>query len=44
MRGDEGECVALVDGVRASVEAGGGQRVAAGADHAPLVLLARGGG
>ena len=43
-RGDEGECVALVDGVRASAEAGGGRRVAAGAGHAPLVLLARGGG
>ena len=42
--GDVGVCVALVDGVRASAEAGGGRRVAAGAGHALLVLLARGGG
>ena len=36
--------VALVDASRASAEAGGGRRVAAGAGHALLVLLARGGG
>ena len=42
--GDVGVGVALVDASRASAEAGGGRRVAAGAGHALLVLLARGGG
>ena len=42
--GDVGVVVALVDASRASAEAGGGRRVAAGAGHALLVLLARGGG
>ena len=36
--------MALVGASGASAEAGGGRRVAAGAGHAPLVLLARGGG
>ena len=36
--------MAVVDASRASAEAGGGRRVAAGAGHALLVLLARGGG
>ena len=35
--------MALIDGVRASAEAGGGRRVAAGTGHALLVLLAGGG-
>ena len=39
-----GECVALVGASGASAKAGGGRRVAAGAGHAPLVLLTRGGG
>ena len=42
--GDVGVGVALVDASRASAEAGVGRRVAAGAGHALLVLLARGGG
>ena len=42
--GDVGVGVALVGASRASAEAGGGRRVAAGAYHALLVLLARGGG
>ena len=42
--GDVGVGVALVDASRASAEAGGGRRVAAGTGQAPLVLLARGGG
>ena len=42
--GDVGVGVALVDASGASAEAGGGRRVAAGAGHALLVLLARGGG
>ena len=42
--GDVGVGVALVDVSRASAEAGGGWRVAAGAGHALVVLLARGGG
>ena len=37
--GDVGVGVALVDASRASAEAGGGRRVAAGAGHALLVLL-----
>ena len=41
--GDVGVGVALVDASRASAEAGGGRRVAAGAGHALRVLLARGG-
>ena len=36
--------VAPLDASRASAEGGGGRRVAAGAGHAPLVLLAGGGG
>ena len=36
--------MALVDVSRASAEAGGGWRVAVGAGHALLVLLAGGGG
>ena len=43
-RGGVGVGVALVDASRASAEAGGGRRVAAGAGHALLILLARGGG
>ena len=43
-RGVQGVGVALVDASGASAEAGGGRRVAVGAGHAPLVLLARGGG
>ena len=39
-----GECVALVGASGASAEAGGGWRMVAGAGHALLVLLARGGG
>ena len=42
--GDVGVGVAPLDASRASTEAGGGRRVAAGADHALLVLLAGGGG
>ena len=42
--GDVGVGVALVDASSASAKAGGGRRVAAGAGHALLVLLARGGG
>ena len=38
--GDVGVGVALVDASRASAEAGGGRRVAAGAGHALRVLLA----
>ena len=41
---DVGVSVALLDASRASAEAGGGRRVAVGAGHALLVLLARGGG
>ena len=36
--------MALVGAPGASAEAGGGRRVAAGAGHTPLVLMARGGG
>ena len=43
-RGVQGVGVALVDASGASAEVGGGRHVAAGAGHAPLVLLARGGG
>ena len=42
--GDVGVGVAPLDVSRASAEAGGGRRVAAGAGHALLVLLAGGGG
>ena len=42
--GDVGVGMALMDASRASAEAGGGRRVVAGAGHALLVLLARGGG
>ena len=42
--GDVGVGVALVGTSRASAEARGGRRVDAGAGHALLVLLARGGG
>ena len=41
--GDVGVGVAPLDASRASAEAGGGRRVAAGAGHALLVLLAGGG-
>ena len=44
MRGGRGGRVASLDVSRASAEAGGGRRVAAGAGHALLVLLASGGG
>ena len=43
MRGGRGGRVALQGVSRASAEAGGGRRVAAGAGHALRVLLARGG-
>ena len=44
MRGGRAGRVASLDVSGTSAEAGGGRRVAAGAGHAPLVLLARGGG
>ena len=43
MRGRRGGRVALQGVSRASAEAGGGRRVAAGAGHALRVILARGG-
>ena len=43
MRGGHGGRVASLDVSKASVEAGGGRRVAAGAGHTLRVLLARGG-